>query len=68
MYSGVGGTVVSATRTDKICPLDFAVGLKIPGRDEFYPTHIRLLFDLYLKWLSNEKDSNQLFCELEKSL
>lgn len=66
MYIGVGGTIVSATRTDNICPHDFAVGLKIPGRDEFYPTHIRLLFDLYLKRLSNEKDSQQLFCKIEK--
>ena len=48
-----GRTIVSATRTDRICPRDFAVGLKIPGRDEFYPTRIRLLFDLYLKRLSN---------------
>ncbi|MEM2909717.1 MAG: hypothetical protein QXO01_01430 [Nitrososphaerota archaeon] len=66
MYRGVRGTIVSATRTDKICPHDFAVGLKTPGRDEFYPTHIRLLFDLYLKRLSNEKESHQLFCKLEK--
>ncbi|MEM0171508.1 MAG: hypothetical protein QW314_04965 [Thermoproteota archaeon] len=66
MYKGTGGTIVSATRTDKICLHDFAVGLKIPGRDEFYPTHIRLLFDLYLKRLSNELDSRQLFCRLEK--
>jgi len=66
MYKGVSGTVISAKRTNKICPHDFAVGLKIPGRDEFYPTHIRLLFDLYLKRLSNEKDFNQLFYKLEK--
>jgi hypothetical protein len=66
MYKGVAGTIVSVTRTDKICPHDFAVGLKIPCRDEFYPTHIRLLFDLYLKRLSNEKDSYQLFSMLEK--
>jgi hypothetical protein len=66
MYKGVNETVVSAKRTNKICRHDFAVGLKIPGRDEFYPTHIRLLFDLYLKRLSNEKDFNQLFYKLEK--
>jgi len=66
MYRGAGGTVVSARRTDKICPHDFAVGLKIPGRDEFYPTHIRLLFDLYLKRLSNENGAHQLFCRVEK--
>lgn len=66
IYKGARGTVISATRTDKICPHDFAVGLKIPGRAEFYPTHIRLLFDLYLKRLSNEKDAHDLFCNLEK--
>lgn len=66
MYRGAGGTIVSATRTDRICPYDFVVGLKIPGREEFHPTHVRLLFDLYLKRFSNEKDSHQLFCELEK--
>jgi len=66
MYKGANGTTVSATRTDKICPHDFAVGLKIPGRDEFYPTHVRLLFDLYLKHLTNEKDAHHLFCIIEK--
>jgi hypothetical protein len=66
IYRGADGTIVSATRTDRICLHDFAVGLKILGRDEFYPTHIRLLFDLYLKRLSNEKDSRQLFYYLEK--
>jgi len=66
MYKGIGGTIISVTRTDKICPHDFAVGLKIPGRNEFYPTHIRLLFDLYIKRISNERDSYQLFSMLEK--
>ncbi len=66
MYRGAGGTIVSVTRTNKICLHDFAVGLKIPGRDEFYPTHIRLLFDLYLKRLSSDKNYNQFFCKLEK--
>jgi hypothetical protein len=66
IYKGNSGTIVSATRTDKICPHDFKVGLKIPGRDEFYPTHIRLLFDLYLKRISNEEDACKLFFILEK--
>jgi len=66
VYKGRKGTIISATRTDKICPHDFAVGLKIPGRDEFYPTHIRLLFDLYLKRISNEKDAHKLFFLLER--
>lgn len=66
MYRAAKGTIISATRTDKICPQDFAVGLDIPGRDEFYPTHVRLLFDLYLKRLANEKDAHYLFCAIEK--
>jgi len=66
IYKGIRGVMVSATRTDKICPHDFAVGLEPPGRDVFYPTHVRLLFDLYLKRLSNEKDAHHLFCAMEK--
>jgi len=66
IYKGVNGTIISATRTDKICQHDFAVGLKFPNRDEFYPTHVRLLFDLYLKRLTNERDAHRLFCAIEK--
>lgn len=66
VYQGADGTIVSATRTDKICPHDFKVGLAIPGREEFYPTHIRLLFDLYLKRLSNEEGAMELFRAIEK--
>jgi hypothetical protein len=66
MYKGANGTTVSATRTDRICPHDFAVGLELSGKAEFYPTHVRLLFDLYLKRLSNEKDGHRLFCAIEK--
>lgn len=42
-------------------PHDFAVGLIIPGREEFFPTHVRLLFGLYLKRLSNKEDAEGLF-------
>jgi len=66
IYKGKGGTIVSVIRTDKICPHDFAVALTIPGREEFRPTHVRLLFDLYLKRLSDEKKAHKLFCALEK--
>lgn len=66
VYKGKRGTIVTATRTDKICPHDFKVGLLIPGRSEFYPTHVRLLFDLYIKRLSNLEDAKKLFCALEK--
>jgi len=66
IYMGKDGTKVLAIRTDKICPNDFAVALLIPGREEFRPTHVRLLFDLYLKRLSNLKDSTKVFYALEK--
>ena len=52
VYVSRDGTEVTATRTDRICTHDFAVGLKIPNRAEFCPTHVRLLFDLYLKRIS----------------
>jgi hypothetical protein len=66
IYNGKNGTQVLAIRTDKICPHDFAVALLIPGKDEFRPTHVRLLFDLYLKRLRNLDDSRKLFCAIEK--
>lgn len=61
VYASADGTQITAKRTDKICPHDFAVGLVIPGRAEFYPTHVRLLFDLYLKRLSNPVDAKRMF-------
>lgn len=66
VYKSRRGVEVSATRTDKICPHDFAVGLLIPGRDEFYPTHVRLLFDLYLKGLDNREKAHKLYCAIEE--
>lgn len=65
-YKGKSGTIVTTTRTDKICPHDFGVGLIIPGREEFRPTHVRLLFDLYLKRLSNHTDAKTLFMFFER--
>lgn len=64
-YTGEGGTQVTVERTDRVCPHDFAVGLVIPGRSEFHPTHIRLLFDLYLKRLSDPSDARKLFGGLD---
>ena len=52
---------MTATQTGKFSPHDFAAGLVIPGRTEFYPTHVRLLFDYYLKRLSNPKQVGLLF-------
>lgn len=66
LYTGVDGTSVFAKRTNKICPHDFAVGLRPVGAMEFYPTHVRLLFDLYLKRLSNKEDGAKLFDAIEK--
>ncbi len=61
MYTSPGGVQVTATHTGKLSPLDFAAGLVIPGRVEFRPTHVRLLFDYYLKRLSNDTLSRGLF-------
>jgi len=66
IYRGRNGTIIFVIRTDKFCLHDFAVGLKIPGKKEFRPTHIRLLFDLYLKRTSDEEDAKKLFLLLEK--
>jgi len=66
IYTSQDGTQVSVTRTDKICPHDFRVGLVIGARNEFFPTHIRLLFDLYLKRISNKRNANKLFCAFEE--
>jgi hypothetical protein len=66
VYKSPREVEVSATRTDKICPHDFAVGLLIPGRPIFYPTHIRLLVDLYLKNLSDRVNAKELFAALEQ--
>jgi hypothetical protein len=65
VYVSRDGTEVTATRTDKICPHDFGVGLKIPNRAEFRPTHVRLLFDLYLKRVSNMEDAKKMFGALD---
>lgn len=65
IFTSRKGVKVTATYTGKFSEDDFAVGLKFPGRDEFYPTHVRLLFDLYLKRLSNLDGAQKVFCVLE---
>ena len=65
-YKGKRGTIVSARRTDKICPHDFGVSLEIPPEEEFRPTHVRLFFDLFLKNLSNSKHAKILFQLFER--
>ena len=61
IYTSLKGVQVTATQTGKFSPHDFAVGLVIPGRPEFYPTHVRLLFDYYLKRLSESRQAQKLF-------
>lgn len=57
---------VTVTPTGKFSPHDFAVGLVIPERPEFFPTHVRLLIDLHLKRSSKPQDARLLFCALER--
>jgi len=57
---------VTVTRTDKISPMDFGVGLVLRDKPEFRPTHVRLLFDLHLKRRSDPDKSKKLFYALEK--
>jgi len=66
IYTSPHSVQVTATQTGKFSPHDFAVGLVIPGRPEFYPTHVRLLFDYYLKRLSELKQRRELFEAVER--
>jgi hypothetical protein len=66
VYTSPKGVQTTATQTGKYSPHDFAVGLVIPGRAEFYPTHVRLLFDYYLKNLSEPQQAHILFAAVEE--
>jgi hypothetical protein len=66
VYTSPEGVQITATQTGKFSPRDYAVGLVIPGRSEFYPTHVRLLFDYYLKRLSNQERAQALFEAVEE--
>ena len=66
VYTSPRGVQITATQTGKFSPHDFAVGLVIPGREEFYPTHVRLLFDYYLKGLSEPQQARILFTNVEE--
>lgn len=66
VYTSPEGVQITATQTGKFSPRDYAVGLVIPGRSEFYPTHVRLLFDYYLKRLSNQERAQTLFEAVEE--
>lgn len=66
IYTSPEGVKVTVKQTGKYSPHDFAVGLIIPDKDEFYPTHIRLLIDFYIKRTSNPKDAHKLYLALEE--
>ncbi len=66
IYTSMKGAKVTVTQTGKFSQHDFAVGLIKPNDKEFYPTHIRLLIDLYIKRESNLEGSKILFDALEK--
>lgn len=61
IYTSPRGVQVTTTQTGKFSPHDFAVGLILPGRPEFCPTHVRLLFDYYLKRISEPRQALTLF-------
>jgi len=66
IYISKKGVQVTVTQTGKFSEDDYAVGLIKEDEKEFYPTHIRLLFDLYIKRESNEENSKKLFKVLEE--
>lgn len=66
IYTGAHETEVIVKHTAKLSPKDFAVGLIIPGQEEFYPTHVRLLIDLFIKRESNAEGAYKLGLLFEK--
>jgi len=66
IYESRNHVKVTVTHTGKLSERDYAVGLIIPDQQEFNPTHIRLLIDLYIKRESNPKDSRELYLALEE--
>lgn len=66
IYQSKDGVKVTVTQTGKFSKNDYAVGLIIPGKEEFRPTHIRLIIDLYIKRESNSLGAKSLFLALEK--
>jgi hypothetical protein len=65
IYNSPKGVSVTVKHTGKFSTHDFAIGLAIPDKEEFYPTHIRLLIDLYIKRSSNPKAAHQLYFAFE---
>ncbi len=67
IYESRNNVKVTATQTGKFSKHDYAVGLIVHDQPEFYPTHIRLLIDLYIKRESNLEGSKKLFKALEEA-
>lgn len=66
IYVTKNNVEISATHTGKYSKYDFAVGLKYHGQHEFFPTHVRLIIDLYLKIYSESCKSKKLFSAFEE--
>jgi hypothetical protein len=66
IYESANNVKVTATQTGKFSEHDHAVGLIIPNQSEFYPSHIRLLIDLYIKRESDFDGFKELFKALEQ--
>jgi len=66
IYTGKNGTKVIVKYTGKLSPKDFAVGLIPSNEEEFYPTHVRLLIDLFIKRESNSEGAHKLGLLFEK--
>jgi len=66
VYESAKNVKVTVTQTGKFSEHDYAVGLIIPNQPEFYPTHIRLMIDLYIKRESNPEGCGALFKALEQ--
>jgi hypothetical protein len=66
IYESTNHVKVTVTQTGKFSVHDYAVGLIVPNQPEFYPSHIRLLIDLYIKQESNTEGAKRLFKTLEE--
>jgi len=66
IYTSKSKVQVTVTQTGKFSENDYAVGLIKENKEEFRPTHIRLLIDLYIKRESNLEGSKKLFKALEE--
>jgi hypothetical protein len=66
VYTSPGGVLTTVKHTARFSPKDFAVGIWGPGASEFYPTHVRLLIDLYIKRSSNSAHAHDLYLAFER--